>query len=430
MANERESISLGFGIEETLDTGAAEILEALYAPEPGITANPDDVSSVFDADIQSEDSFVNDTPKPSSRKPKPQPKSPVEKQKPTLEEDEEEVTDDNYSEILRKSLSGIEEEEEDEDKALEASTSTTEKTNEDETDEPIWSSLSKDLTKLGIFTIDEDEEGNELPFVAKTPEEFKEKFVTELKIQAQNVVDNFLSKHGEDYRNAFDAIFLKGVRPEQYFTKSTEISNFKELDLEEERNQETVVRKALQQQDLEEDDIEKEITRLKNYGDLEPVSKRFHKSLVKKEEASLAKLAETKEAELKRQDEIDQQYENNVYNVIREKYQSKDFDGIPVNKQFAEKTMDFLTTKKYKLPTGELLTEFDKDILEFKRPENHQLKVKLAMLMQLVKTDPTLSSIKKRAISNESSEAFQEVVRHKSKKQTAVVKAKPKSFFD
>lgn len=426
MANNRESVSLGFGIEETLDQGAAEILSALHADDTAIAGDPDEVTTV------AEESFVQAAPR---TKPKLQPKNPVEQQTPPKEEGEEEVDDKiNLSEALQRSLLDLDGEEEEETagaapvKAQDGDS--TETTDEADTDEPIWSSLSKDLTKLGVFTADEDEEGNEVPFVATSPEEFKEKFVTEIKLQAQNAIDNFLSRYGEDYRAAFDAIYLKGVKPEEYFSKSQEITNFKELDLEEESNQEKVIRKALQDQGLESEDIDKEIARLKNYGDLEPVSKRFHKSIVKKEETNLAKIAEQKQAEIKRQQEIDEQYENNVYNVIREKWQAKDFDGIPVNKQFAEKTMDYLTSKKYKLPTGELLTEFDKEILELKRPENHTTKVKLAMLMQLVKSDPTLSTIKKRAVTNETNEVFQEVVRHKTKKNTPVVKPRPKSFFE
>ena len=431
MANERESISLGFGIEETLDQGAAEILNALHSDDTAIAGDPDDVTLVEDDNkSSSEDSFMQEPAPKAKVRPKAQPKSPVDTQKPAKEKDEEDVPDDtNLSELLQKSLLDLEDDKE-EAKADENRSSDSKYEPNETDDVPIWTSLSQDLTKLGIFSPEEDEEGNEAPFVANTPEEFKEKFVTEIKLQAQNAIDNFLARYGEDYRQAFDAIFLKGVAPDVYFSKTAEITNFKDLDLEDESNQEKVVRKALQEQDLEPEDIDKEIARLKNYGDLEPVSKRFHKSIVKKEEASIAKLAEDKQAELKRQQEIDEQYENNVYNIIREKYQSKDFDGIPVNKQFAEKTMEYVTSKKYRLPTGELLTEFDKEILELKRPENHATKVKLAMLMQLVKQDPTLTTIKKKAVSNETNQVFQEVVRHKTKKSTPVVKAKPKSFFD
>ena len=92
--------------------------------------------------------------------------------------------------------------------------------------------------------------------------------------------------------------------------------------------------------------------------------------------------------------------------------------------------MDYLTTKKFKLPSGELLTEFDKEILELKKPTNHANKVKLAMLMQLIKQDPTLSTIRKRAVSQESSEVFQEVARNKSKKVVSSARPKTKNFFD
>ena len=62
-----------------------------------------------------------------------------------------------------------------------------------------------------------------------------------------------------------------------------------------------------------------------------------------------------------------------------------------------------LTQEKYKLPTGETLTEFDKFILELKRPENHTLKVKLALLA-MKKLD--LSNIKIKERNDQVSKSF------------------------
>jgi hypothetical protein len=41
------------------------------------------------------------------------------------------------------------------------------------------------------------------------------------------------------------------------------------------------------------------------------------------------------------------------------------------------------------------LTDFDKTILELKRPENHATKVKIALLLKNIRKDPTLSTIQK-----------------------------------
>ena len=42
----------------------------------------------------------------------------------------------------------------------------------------------------------------------------------------------------------------------------------------------------------------------------------------------------------------------------------------------ANELHDFLLVDKYKTPSGETLTDFDRTILDLKRPENHSKKVK------------------------------------------------------
>ena len=54
-----------------------------------------------------------------------------------------------------------------------------------------------------------------------------------------------------------------------------------------ESNQKAVLKQALTNQGFEGEDIDLEIERLNNYGDLETVSARHHKVLIKKEAANL-----------------------------------------------------------------------------------------------------------------------------------------------
>ena len=88
---------------------------------------------------------------------------------------------------------------------------------------------------------------------------------------------------------------------------------------------------------------------------------------------------------------------------MSDKLKEKEFDGIPLTDQIAREGFNFLTQEKYKLPTGETLTEFDKFILELKRPENHTLKVKLALLA-MKKLD--LSNIKIKERNDQVSKSF------------------------
>lgn len=425
---DREPISLSFGIEDTVDTGQAEILASLY-DDSTVIADPNEIEEIT--------SIEQSEPDPVKIE------KGMKSQQPKLSDKEQSLNGDiDFAKILEASLTTegeetdetvTDDEEEGEETEVVAKKPTTVKkessTEDKTTDEPIWVSLSKDLSKLGIFTPDVDDDGNEVEVQTNTPEEFKDKFVNELKKGVNDTILNFLSRFGDDYKDAFDAIYVNGVNPKDYFETKLEVDNVKELDLTKENNQEYVVRKVLKDMGYEDDEANDEIERLKNYGDLESVSIKHHKILAKKEEEKLKLTAEAKAKDIETQKRIEDEYNDNVFKILNDKYKTKDFDGIPVNKQFAEKTMDFLTTKKYKLPTGELLTEWDKEMLELRKPDNHATKVKVAMILQLLKTDPTLTTLKKRAASEENNSVFNEVARHKTKKQTSTVTVKPKRAF-
>ena len=162
---------------------------------------------------------------------------------------------------------------------------------EDDVAESPFVSLSKDLFKLGVFTQDDDEEDA----VIETPEQFLEKFNAEKKKGAIEIVDNFIGQFGEDYQKAFDAIFVKGVDPKDYFGVYNNVVNFAELDLSNEDNQVRVIKQALTDQGFDTEDVTTEIERLRNYGDLETVASKHHKVLVKKEAAKLQQMEQQAE---------------------------------------------------------------------------------------------------------------------------------------
>ena len=202
------------------------------------------------------------------------------------------------------------------------------------------------------------------------------------------------------------------------------------MDLTDESNQVAVIKQALADQGFEKEDIDTEVERIKNYGDLENVATKHHKILVKKEATKLQQLEQEKQAQLQQQQAIKQQYVQNVNQVLQEKLKAKEFDGIPINPKLAGELQDFLVTDKYKTSSGETLTDFDRTILELKRPENHATKVKLALLMKIIEKDPTLSTIQKTGITKKSNELFGEVARQAQK---SSVKSKsstrPTSWF-
>ena len=202
------------------------------------------------------------------------------------------------------------------------------------------------------------------------------------------------------------------------------------MDLSNESNQVAVIKQALADQGFDPEDIETEVERLKNYGDLETVATRHHKVLVKKEAAKLQQLEQEKERQLQQQAAIKQQYVQNVGSILQEKVKAKEFDGIPLNPKLAQELQDFLVTDKYKTSSGETLTEFDRTILELKRPENHEMKVKVALLLKILEKDPTLSTIQKAGVTKKTDTLFGEVARQASKSAVKTSKTqKPTSWW-
>ena len=123
---------------------------------------------------------------------------------------------------------------------------------------------------------------------------------------------------------------------------------------------------------------------------------------------------------------------SNIQNVLQDKLKAKQFDGIPLNAKTANELQDFLLVDKWKTQSGEKLTDFDKAILDLKKPENHEQKVKVAMILRLLEKDPTLSTIQKTGISKKSSQLFKDVARQKTaadKQSVARKKQDPKSWF-
>ena len=394
MADNLNSPSFEFSIENTMEMGMgnSELLSDLFEPETS-TSSPDGIQKI-----------IKEVEDPAPAKAKPAAGKTI---GDAIANPEEEEVDTKAS--ITDFLSGGEEEEEEEEEPAAAATTKASEDDEDDVEPEVsrFGALANDLFKLGVFTKEEGEEDVEIT----TPEEFLEKFQVEKKKGAIEVVNNFIGQFGEDYQQAFDAIFVKGVDPKEYFNTFNNIANFSDMDLSQEKNQIAVIKQALTDQGFDAEDVETEVERLQNYGDLETVATKHHKVLVKKEAQKLQQLEQQSERELQQKANIKNQYISNVQSILQDKLKTKEFDGIPLNPKLASELQDFLLVDKYKTTSGETLTDFDRTILEMKKPENHQMKVKVALLLKILEKDPTLSTIQKTGVTKKSNDLFSEVAR-------------------
>lgn len=406
-----------FSIEDTMEMGMGnqELLQGLFEPETS-TSNPEDVTPIIkDADAPAAP-VKPEIPKGKDIVP---PKSVDGKTEEEKLEGQSMISDflsDN-------------EEDADEDVVVPTKPAVNDSSEEDAPETTQFAALANDLYKLGVFTADEDDD--QAP--VSTAEEFLERFNAEKKKGASEIVQNFIGQFGEDYQEAFDAIFVKGVDPKDYFTTYNNVVGFAEMDLSNEINQERVMKQALTNQGFDPEDVETEIERLKNYGDLESVATKHHKVLVKNEAAKLQELENKSAQELQQKQAIRNQYINNVQTILQDKVKAKEFDGIPINPKLAGELQDFLLVDKWKTPSGETLTDFDRAILDMKKPENHAMKVKVGLLLKMLEKDPTLSTIQRTGVTKKSNELFGEVARQVTKAKSiggSQSGAQPKSWFN
>tara|TARA_R110000868_G_scaffold14426_3_gene67132 strand:- start:585 stop:1808 length:1224 start_codon:yes stop_codon:yes gene_type:complete len=406
MADNLELSQNSFSIQDTMEMGAGnqELLQGLFAPE----VSPEDVQPIIAEANPAEPAKKPDVPKGKEI-------TPV----------EDEDSDEKKAQSLISNFLGDNSEDDNQEEVITTTVKTTVAPETPvEENNTQFTALSNDLFKLGVFVKEEGEED----VTINTPEELLERFNSEKRKGASEIVENFIGRFGQDYQDAFDAIFVKGADPKEYFGVYNQVVDLSEMDLTQEANQIAVMRRALTDQGVEPEDITTEIERLQNYGDLETVSAKYHKVLVKKDAQRLQEIQAKGEQEQLQKQQIKTTYIQNVQNILEEKMKTKEFDGIPLNPKIANELHDFLLVDKWKTPQGETLSDFDRAILDLKRPENHTAKVKLALIMKLLEKDPTLSTIQNKGVTNKTNQLFSEVARQTTKTKTTNTEP-PKSWF-
>jgi len=402
-----------------LGVTSTEEIDGLQAGEAFLSSEPEDIKVVV----------------PKKEEPK-EPVKKVEAKKPVKKVEQEQAEEEEEEELEasrelkdKKIYDALEEKNEEADKDEETPESPDE-TEGEEGDENMYSIIGKELVANGIFTLEEEEEEIEL----KSSEELLNRFQHEAKKQASSVIDKFIGRFGEDYQEMFENVFVRGINPIDYLSRHIKVQGVKELDLTDEANQERIVRDLYRAEGRSSEYIEKRLTQLKNYNDLLDEATEAQKILIEREQKEITDAAQKKQDEIARKQQIKNDYTNNVIKILSDKLKTKDFDGIPVDKKFADQTYAYITQDRYQTPDGELLTTFDKDILDLKRPENHELKIKVAMLLQILREDPQLTKLAKKAVSKESNELFKGLKKTamktgSSRKPESEEKAEIKSWF-
>lgn len=351
---------------------------------------------------------------------------------PPAPEEEKEENDDEFIPPTQSTLSSLfgddEEQSADEEEDLPTPEKEEEKKEEEKEEETEdddngnqYNILAKELVNMGIFAPEDDED--ELTF--DNGQEFAERWKYEFQKASRTDLNNYLQSKGREAVEWFDAVYNKGVSPKEYMQQWDSVEGLSNLNMEDEYNQERVVKELLKQQGFEPEDITAQITKLKNIGELEDYSQRYHKVLVKREASKLEDLKKQSLENETRKKAERENYRVTLTQLLNTKMKTKEFDGIPVNQAVASEVFDSLYNYKYTRPEGGYQTQFDKDIENLNN--NPEMKLKVGLLLNILKKDPSMSALKKKAVSKENNELFKDLAH---KKKTLIRKQTPIESFD
>lgn len=343
----------------------------------------------------------DDQKKDQKKTPPVKKETPPQKEEKKEEETEEEEEDIDILEELDQD-EDADNEDEDEDKKK-----------EEDGDESQFEAMAKELINIGVFT-----ESEEFPELPKTAEEFAARFQAEKQLGATTWLQSFLTSKGQEAYDMFDAVIVNGVDPKEYLSTFQQVQDLSGMDIEQEATQEHVFREYYKRLNWSAEKIEAKLQKVKDYGDLEDESKEMYDKLIEQDEQKLQELTEKKKAENARKQEEEKAYRTSVNKVLSEALKQKELKGFPITEKMARDAMDFLTTPKYKLPNGELLTEWDKFYMESKRPDGVEARAMMALL-HLSGYD--LSKVEKKAVSKETNQLFSSIKKTSVKSKTQKV---------
>jgi len=293
---------------------------------------------------------------------------------------------------------------------------------EDDGEANFFELFGKNLTKLGVFTPDEDEESDEE--FEWNEDTFVSKFEDNARKLANEYIEQAFSRFGPQHKEFLMKVAQDGVDPRAYFEAMESQSFIEQYDIENESNQERIVFEYMRmlEPDRDPSEISEEIVDLRDLGKLE-----------KKAEQAKAKLAnhyyqkqQMIEMETKRKQYEEEQarlrFAQTIEGSVRNAVQVGQIDNIPFTPRDVDELIPYLTDTPYKTVDGRPVTALYKDFVDAQRNPESLLK-----LAKFLKSGLKVDSAIKKAVKEETKKMWDFGV---TKKKRTLTPGKKGGFLD
>ena len=293
---------------------------------------------------------------------------------------------------------------------------------EDDGEANFFELFGKNLTKLGVFTPDEEEEADEE--FEWNEDTFVTKFEDNARKLANEYIEQAFSKFGPQHREFLMKVAQEGVDPKAYF-EALESQNFiEQYDIENEPNQERIVFEYMRmlEPDRDPSEIAEEISDLK---DLNKLEKKAEQAKVKLTNYYAQKQAELERQAVEQQQQQEynrQQFTKTIEENIKQAISVGQIDNIPFDKRDEQELVKYITETPYQTRDGRPVTSLYKDfVLAQQNPDS------LRKLGKFLKSGLKVDSAIKKAVKEETKKMWDFGV---TKKKRTLTPGKKNGFLD
>lgn len=248
------------------------------------------------------------------------------------------------------------------------------------------------------------------------PEEISDEYIEDkLNSKVENSIEEMLTSLPEPVKQ-LNRYVMNGGNVEDFLqeimkNRQTEISA--DMDIEQEKNQISVMRNKLSKEGYDEDYIEAQLEFLKTSGNLEKLSKKEFEKFKAEKESYLQKIAEAKRQE-RVQEEINiKESKKNITTFLQKEQYVGD---LKISNKDKTELANYLEDKNVTLKNGTNITSFQKDLF-YDMQNNETLRLQVAMLLKNRNEDGTLNfeGIKKDIKTKQTKSLKEDIQRSKKK---------------
>lgn len=264
--------------------------------------------------------------------------------------------------------------------------------------EDSYKSLYTALKSNGVF--EEDEENSE------EPSEIDADFLLEkIDTTVEKRLEESIKNLPQELRNIIKFVHNGGDMNEILSQYSDTVTTLDNINLDDELDQERVLRIMLTEDGQDEEIINSQIEFYKESGKLKNISEKLYNKWKEEREEEINEGIKRQEQARRAAIENQKVFKAGISQYVSE---NKNIKGLSIGKDDIRTLPDYISTASIKLEDGRRMTPFYRDLFETMKD-----KEKLVILAKLVKNGFDFSDIKKDAVTKQTKEVKQDIQRQK-----------------